>query len=334
MVLPSYCAAVLQEHTNSVAIIGARWPDITIECDVLGLTPDQVNRGSGESRADILAMAADAEVILAGPRPKFDAETLTQLRCRGIVRYGVGHDNVDLAAATRRRIAVAVVPDYGTDAVALHAVTLVLSAMRRIGEADQMTKSGMWNFDTLRPLHMPSALSAGVIGFGRIGRKTADHLETLGFGRVLAHDSHVPVDADGIESASLQEVLSGCDVVSLHAPARQDGRPLLGASELALMKPGSILVNTARGSLIDSEALVAALGYGRPALAALDVFESEPPQLDRFDGVLDSLIMTPHMAWYTEESERDLRTKAAMEARRLLRSEPLLNQVTIESESV
>jgi D-3-phosphoglycerate dehydrogenase len=226
-----------------------------------------------------------------------------------------------------------VVPDYGTDAVAFHAITLVLTAMRRIGMADTMTKAGKWDIDALRPLHLPSALSAGVIGFGRIGRKTADHLKALGFGRVLAHDAHAPVDAAGIESASLQELLSNCDVVTLHAPAREDGAPLLGELEMTLMRPGSILVNTARGSLIDTEALAAALATGRPALAALDVFESEPPGLEGFSGVLDRVIMTPHMAWYTEESERDLRTKAAMEARRLLDGEPLLNQVTNEAEA-
>lgn len=325
-----YCA---QMDARRIAVIGARWPDISIECEVLGRTPDQVAQDPGASRAGILAAAADADVILAGPRPRFDAGTLAQLRCRGIVRYGVGYDNVDVAAASRLGIVVAIVPDYGTDAVALHAVALALAGLRRIPAADHMVRSGTWDVGALRPLHLPVALTAGVVGFGRIGRRTAEHLRSLGFGRVLVHDAFVPIDVPGLQAAPLERLLSECDVVSLHAPARSDGLPLLGPAELELMKPGSILVNTARGSLIDTDALVDALGRGRPALAALDVFDPEPAEPERFAGVLDRVIMTPHMAWYSEESERDLRVKAAAEAKRLLDGDAPLHPVSSEGET-
>ncbi len=320
-------------HTERVAVIGARWPDISVECEVLGQEPDDVAQDPGVSRDGILAAAADAAVILAGPRPQFDAETLEQLSCRGIVRYGVGHDNIDLEAAHRLGIAVAVVPDYGTDAVALHAISLALAGLRRIPAADRLVKAGIWDVRPLRPLHLPRALSAGVVGFGRIGRRTAEHMASLGFGRVMAHDAHAPIDSTGVEAGSLEAVLIECDVVSLHAPARSDGAPLLASAELNLMKPGSILVNTARGSLIDTDALVAALGRGRPALVALDVFDPEPAEPERFAAVLDQVIMTPHMAWYSEESEHDLRVKAAAEAKRMLDGEAPLHPVLRTTEA-
>lgn len=319
--------------TKRVAVIGARWPDLSIECEVLGRSHDEIAHDPGTSREGVLAAAADADVILAGPRPQFDADTLARLRCTGIVRYGVGHDNVDLEAANRLGITVAIVPDYGTDAVALHAVALALTGLRRIPAADRMVKAGTWDMQALRPLHLPEALTAGVVGFGRIGRRTAEHLRSLGFGRVLAHDALITIDSASFEAASLDALLSECDVVSLHAPARSDGTPLLGAAELDLMKPGSILVNTARGSLIDSGALVTALGRGRPALAALDVFDPEPAEPERFAGALDRVIMTPHMAWYSEESERNLRAKAAAEAKRLLNGEAPLHPVSTGAEA-
>ena len=130
-----------------------------------------------------------------------------------------------------------------------------------------------------------------------------------------------PVDAPGVTDLPLDELFATCDLVTLHAPPPPDGSFLLGATELATMKAGSVLVNTSRGSLIDQAALVAALGTGRPGTAALDVFAREPLDPSIFDGVADRVILTPHMAWYTEESERDLREKAAAEAKRLLDGE-------------
>ncbi len=304
-----------------MAIIGARWPDIEIEAETLGLRSEDIPRGPGSTRADILDIAADADVILAGPQPRFDAATIAALNCRGIVRYGVGYDNVDVEAALRKGMKVAYVPDYGTEAVALHAVTLTLAALRRITAADRMVREGRWDMGSLRPLHLPSSLTAGVIGFGRIGSRTAYMLGGLGFGTVLAYDPYAPVEESGVEPAGLLELLGRSDIVTLHLPAGRDGTPLIGAGEIARMRPGSVLVNTSRGSLIDTTALVEGLAAGTPAVAALDVFDPEPPDLGAYSTVLERIIMTPHMAWYTEESERDLRVKAAEEAGRIGRGE-------------
>jgi len=315
---------------KTVAILGTRYPDFSLEETVLASLDVRIVSGPGASSDEIVATAGDAEVIVAGSGPRFDAATLARLRCTGIVRSGVGVETVDLDAARRAGIWVARVADYGTDAVALHAVALALAGVRRLVEADRRVRAGEWGFAPLRPLHLPSALVAGVVGFGRIGRRAADLLGGLGF-EVVAHDPVAPVDAPGVRGVPLAELLATADVVTLHAPAPADGSFLVGAHELATMRPGAVLVNTSRGSLVDEEALVAALAAGRPATAALDVYASEPPSPDRFAPVAEHVILTPHMAWYTEESQHDLRVKAAEEAARLLRGERP-HEVVVEPE--
>lgn len=318
-----------------VAILGTRYRDFAVEHAALDPLGVELTWGDGADRAAIVEVAGDADLVLAGSRPRFDAETLAQLRCRGIVRYGVGVDSIDLDAAARRGMWVVRTSDYGTEPVAHHAVTLALAATRRLIEADQRVKGGEWGFAPLRPLHVPSAMVAGVIGFGRIGRRVAASLSALGF-RVVAHDPHVDVDEHGAEhgvaGADLDAVLERSDVVSLHIPGRDDDSPLLDRAKLALMKPGAVLVNTARGSLIDQPALVAGLAEGRPGFAALDVFPAEPPDVSAFDGVADRLILTSHMAWYTEQSELEMRRQAVAEAARLLREEPPLEPVVTPAE--
>jgi D-3-phosphoglycerate dehydrogenase len=303
-----------------VAIVGTRYEDFGIEEAVLGPAGCTVVSGPGASADELVEVAGAADVIVAGSAPRFDAATIGRLRCRGIVRSGVGVETIDLDAAAAAGMWVARVADYGTDAVSLHAVTLALAGIRGVVAADRRVRSGAWGFAPLRPLHLPGELQAGVVGFGRIGRRTAELLHGLGF-RVVAHDPLAPVDAPAIADASLEELLATSDVVSLHAPAPADGSTLIGAAELATMKEHSVLVNTARGALVDQDALVAALQRGRPATAALDVFASEPVDASIFAEVAEHVILTPHMAWYTEESERDLREKAAREALRLLDGE-------------
>ena len=305
-----------------VAVLGTRYPDLAVEEQGLADLDVDLRRGDGADRAAVLEVAADADVILCGSAPRFDAATLDGLSCRAIVRYGIGVDSIDLDAARERGITVARVTDYGTEAVAFHAVTLACAGVRRLVEADHHVHAGGWGFADLRPLHLPSATRVGVVGFGRIGRAAAAMFVGLGF-RVAAHDPFAPVAGrvEGVaEVADLDTLLADSDVVSLHVPG--DDGVLLDARRLALLPAGSVLVNTARGSLVDPDALVAAMQQDRPRIAALDVHDAEPPDLTRFAPVADRLVATPHMAWHTAESELDLRTKAVAEAARILRGEP------------
>ncbi|HEX6446786.1 MAG TPA: C-terminal binding protein [Streptosporangiales bacterium] len=312
----------------TVAVLGTRYDSLAIEEAVLGPLGVRLVVADGGDAAQILAVAGDAEVILAGSRPRFDAAVIERLSCRGIVRYGIGTDSIDLAAARRAGMWVARVSDYGTEAVATHALTLALAGVRRLREADARLRSGDWGFGELRPLHLPSVMTAGVVGFGRIGRYVARLLAAVGF-RVLAHDPYAPATGDDVTvtAAGLDDLLAASDVVTLHVPALPGDRPLLDRTSLGRMKTGSLLVNTARGSLVDLDALGTGMRADRPRIAALDVFAPEPPDLSGLADVADRLILTPHMAWYTEEAETDMRTKAAHEAARLLRGEHPLDVV-------
>lgn len=313
------------KESSTVAILGTRFPDYSVEERILGPHGVRLQGGDGGDPENIATLAAGAAVVLAGSHARFDARVIEQLSCLGIVRYGVGVESIDLDAAARAGMWVAYVPDYGTEAVALHTVTLALASLRRLPSADAIVRVGGWEFSDLGPLHVPQSLTVGIVGFGRIGRRVAELLAPFGF-TLLVHDAYIEptVGKSAVRSVSLEELLSSSDVVTLHAPGSPTGRPLLGSMELARLKAGSVLVNTARGSLVDEAALINGLARGTPAMAALDVFAVEPPG-DRFEQVADRVIFTPHMAWYTEESELDLRTKAAHEALRILRGETPLN---------
>ena len=326
----------MEKRRPILAVLGTRFGDFDVERRVMGDV--EIVSGPGRDRSEILDVAGVADVILAGAAPRFDAETLEKLECRGIVRLGVGVDTVDLDAARRLGMWVSYIPDYGTEAVALHAVTLALAAIRRLPMADRHLREGSWGFANLRPLHLPQALTVGVVGFGRIGRRVAGMLCALGFERFLVADPEVSEDvlaASGIfgstRLASVADVLTESDLVTLHAPASSAG-PLLGAAEMATMKQGSIVVNTARGALIDTAALVAGLRAGRPGVAALDVFEPEPLDVAVFEPVAERVILTPHMSWYTEETELELRRQGAAEARRILEGGRPLNPVAVPQE--
>lgn len=309
-----------------VAILGTRYDDFSVEERILRPHDVEVVGGHGSDADSIARDAAGAVVLLVGSRVRLDAGVLARLSCRGIVRYGVGVETIDLDVAARRGIWVAYIPDYGTDSVATHAVTLLLALLRKLVAADATVKAGEWEFRRLRPLHSPSELTVGIVGFGRIGRRVAELLNPFGF-RLLAFDVYSPIDGFAEASpATLDDVVTRADAIMLHAPGDPRGRALLGSAELRRVKQGAVLVNTARGSLVDQAALVDALRDGRLAGAALDVFDEEPPsgELASFG---DRVILTPHMAWYTEESELDLRTKAAEEALRIVKGERPLNAV-------
>lgn len=310
----------------TVAILGTRYPDLSIEQEILeGVT---LVVGPGDTPHEIVDLTADADVVIAGSRPQFTAGVLERMTPRAIVRSGIGVDSIDLNHARRLGFWVLYVPDYGTEAVAFHTLSMVLAAMRRLPQSDRLVKLGKWGFAELRPMHLPSALTAGVVGYGRIGQRVAEHLRAVGFGQVVVHDPYVAgMDTD------LGELLEMSDVVTLHAPGPTDGSALIGPAEIARMKPGSILVNTSRGTLIDATALANGMAAGGPRMAALDVFSPEPPNLSVFAAVKDQLILSPHTAWYTEESQTELRVKSAWEARRILEGQEPLHAVVRPEEA-
>jgi D-3-phosphoglycerate dehydrogenase len=267
---------------------------------------------------EVAAQAGDAEVLLNQYVP-ITAEVLDAMpRCRLVVRYGVGVDNVDVEAATERGVWVANVPDYGRDEVADHTLALAMSVLRGVAVLDRSASDGVWGLDAARPLRRLSVLTWGVVGCGAIGAAVARRAAGLGM-RVLGYDLPQVPSEPPIERVPLEELLASSDLVSLHAALTPESHHLIGAEALGRMRPSAFLVNTARGGLVDTAALLAALDAGELAGAALDVLETEPPddlgwRLARHPRV----VVTPHAAWYSEEAFLTLKAEVAREALRVL----------------
>lgn len=237
-----------------------------------------------------------------------------------VVRYGVGVDNIDLDAARNRNIYVANVPSYGVDEVSDHAVALLLAVSRRIVTRDRDVRSGIWNVGQRQKIHSFGGKTLGVVGFGRIARRTAAKMRVFGFARTLVLDPYVAADdvrADEGEPVDLDTLCRESDVITLHAPLNDETRHMLSADRLALMKPTAILVNVGRGPLVDEAALVESLRKGRLFGAGLDVFDVEPPPRDHPLFQLENAVLTDHTAWYSEQSVQELQTKAAEEVARV-----------------
>lgn len=276
-------------------------------------------------RSEDSAMEAvrDADVVLVRESPVGRRVIDAMARCQAIIRYGIGVDNIDQVAAKERGIKVVNVPDYGTDEVSSQAVALALAVSRRIGLHDAEVRAGRWSTGVLQPMYRLRGRTLGLVGFGRIARMTLDKLSGFGFARVLVHDPSAELPP-GVEHAPLDELCAQADLVSLHAPLNAQTHHLIDARRLALMRPTAILVNTARGGLVDTDALYQALRERRILGAGLDVFEQEPPGAHPLF-TLDNVVVTNHMGWYSEEAMRELQRKTALEAVRVLRGEEPLH---------
>lgn len=253
-------------------------------------------------------------------------------RLRGIVRAGVGYNNVDLAAAGRRGIVVCNVPDYGTEEVADHAIMLLLALERRLLSCHEAMRRDVWDYRRAGEARRLRGKVFGLIGCGRIGSATALRAKAFGLD-VVFFDPYV---ADGFDKAlgirrafRLEELLPQCDYLSIHCYLSRETRHLINARALSLLPAGSYLINTARGPVVDQEALVEALESGRLAGAGLDVFEREPLDDVRLRQH-PRVILTPHSAFYSREGFVELRSKTAREVRRLLVGEPPRNPVNRE----
>lgn len=242
-------------------------------------------------------------------------------RCRVIVRYGVGVDNVDVEACTRAGIIVATVPDTSTDDVATHAIALLLACARRIVELDRRIRAGHWDRQSLAPMGRVSGKTLGLVGFGRIGQAVARKAIGLGL-RVTACDPIARLESFsdlGVTPSTLGDLLASSDYVSLHVPLTDATRHLLSDPEFAAMKAHAVVVNTSRGPIVDEAALIRALETGQIAAAGLDVMEVEPLPATSPLRRLDNVILTPHAAQYSDEGIRELCYRVGREAGTALR---------------
>ena len=317
--------------------------DAQAERDVLG--GDYEVRVHRERRAESIPdqLWAQADAIICYHEVPHRADLIDRLeRCRIIVRAGVGYDQIDVEAAARRGIPVCNVPDYGTTEVADHAIALMLGLARGLVSYHLRLLADPhagWHWSGAPLVRRLRGTRFGVIGLGRIGLAAARRAAALDM-RVAFHDPYHPDGAEravGYERcASLEELLGTADVVSLHCPLTPETRNLINERTLALMQPHALLINTARGALVDIDALDAALKAGRIAGAGLDVLPEEPPDpqhpllqaFKRREPYVDgTLLLTPHAAWASAAGRADLRAKSARTVKQYLEDGVLRNCV-------
>ncbi|MCA1647637.1 MAG: C-terminal binding protein [Chloroflexi bacterium] len=269
-----------------------------------------ISRPLREADGSVAAEVADADILISGGATVDDV-VLSQLRnVRFLLRPYVGYDDIDVDAVTRHGILFANVPDAFIEEVANHTLALILACNRKLVQNDAFVKSGRWsagerNRTAAMPLRRTSALTLGLVGFGNIARLVVDRARPFGF-RFVAADPFVTPEAahaTGVTLLSLEEVLAQSDIVSLHVFLNAETRGLINAQRLALMKPDAYLVNTSRGPVVDEQALVAALQAGKLAGAGLDVFEIEPVAAHSPLLGMPNVVLTPHIASYSEEGD-------------------------------
>jgi D-3-phosphoglycerate dehydrogenase len=273
------------------------------------------------SEDELIANVRDADVVLVA-MAQITRRVLENLpRCRAVVRYGIGLDNVDVEAATDERIVVAHVLDFCTEEVSNHAMALLLAAARRLLPLHRDIAAGRWRGKQVRGMAPVHGQTLGIVGFGNIGRAVGR--KGLAFGlRVLAHDPYCDRTAPeemGVKLAPLDELLAESDYVSLNTPLTPETRHMIGAAELKAMKRTAVLVNTARGPVVDEAALVEALSKGEIAAAALDVFEEEPLPTDSPLCRLENVMLSPHVGSVSPAAMRLLRQEVGRAAGDVLR---------------
>ena len=276
-----------------------------------------------------LAALAEVTAVMVDTGHRYDATAFAVMRrCRIISRYGIGYDNIDTEAAAAAGIWVSRVPDYGWEDVSDHAVALFFACVRNLRVNDLGVRSDAWGTagaPSARKMYRIKGRTLGLVGCGNIGRFVIRKLSGAGLARVLVFDPYLPaaeVAALGAEAVDLETVLRQSDYVSVHAPLTDETHHMIGAAQLQMMRRTAILINTARGPIIDESALAAALTNGTIAAAGIDVFEEEPlPPSSPLIG-LENTILSGHKAWLTEESREELARKAALNVAEVLAGRP------------
>ena len=267
---------------------------------------DLVLLPDGVTQEALIAETRDADILMMCYTPISRAVIEAAPKLRGIVKYGVGIDAIDIPAAREHGVTVVNVPEYAENTVAEGAFLLMLALLRKLPALSAKMRAAGWTWPEPRWLGRDVAgLTVGVVGFGRIGQCMA-RMAGAGFGaHVIAFDPHQPderLTAQGVERVTLNDLLARADVVSLHTVLNDETRHIIGAAELARMKPGALLINVSRGALIDEPALISALDEGRIAGAGLDVFEKEPLRPDHPLQDRPNVILLPHLTFWTEQA--------------------------------
>lgn len=299
--------------TFKVVVTDLGYPNYDSERQQVDSIDGELFLAECETAEDVTEATRDADGVLNRAAP-VTAQVIEQMaRCKVIARYGIGVDNVDVEAATRKGIVVANVPGYCVEEVSDQALALMLSAWRKVVSHDKAVRKGAWDISFRDPVYRLKGRTLGLLGLGAIARRLVEKVAGFGF-RIIAHDPYVSAEvADklGVELVDLDTLFRESDLLSLHAPATSETRHIVNKERLGQMKETTVLVNTSRGPLIDETALAEALKAKRIAAAALDVYEQEPPDTNSELFQLDNVIVTDHAAWYSEDSLAELQRRTA-----------------------
>jgi len=278
--------------------------------------------GQNRSEEAVVAAAQGCDVVMIqSVRPLLNSHTIPLLpKCRGIIRMGLGYDSVDVAAATAMGIPVSNVIDWCNNEVAEHAIALLMAGARKVALLDQILHSERWSRDEAVPIFRLRGKTLGLVGFGRVAQAVAKRLGGFGM-RLLGYDPYLDAAVMaqfGVQKVDLEALLRQSDTISIHARLTEQTVHLIGAREIALIKPSAFLINTSRGPIVDETALVLALQEGRLRGAALDVMEREPLPADSPLRQMTNVILTPHLASYSIEAVGELYSKGAEIAAQML----------------
>lgn len=277
---------------------------------------------------DVIAATREADLVVVNMVP-ITKEIVSQWKkCRLVIRHGVGYDNVDVAALNQAGIPLCYIPDYCQEEVAEQAIALLLACGRRLATSrhvlDESSARGAWDFKDIIPIYQAAGLTLGIIGCGRIGSRVYQKLHSFGF-KFLICDPYLSEERKrelGIEVVDHDTVFRNADYITIHTPLTPETRHLVNARTLALMKRTAYVVNTARGPMVDAQALAEALKNGIIAGAGIDVYEVEPPRPDFPLFNAPNVILTPHLAWYSENAGRRIRELIVLEIDRFLAGKP------------
>jgi D-3-phosphoglycerate dehydrogenase len=321
----------MAETDSLVVVTDYTFPDLRQEQVVCAAAGARFSAHQCRDAESVARATKGARVALVQFAPMTEAALAGLASGARVIRYGVGYDNIDIHAAATLGIEVAYVPDYCTDEVADHTATSLLAALRKLSALDASVRRGAWAAVAIcRPMSPFRQSTVGFLGLGRIGRAVMERLRPFGFSFLVFDPALSEADLAPLgarKAVTTDDLFAAVDALTLHAPSTPVTRHIVNKAALRRMKSGAVIVNTARGDLIDAEALAEALANGEIAGAAIDVFEQEPLPADSRLRAAPNLHLSPHAAWYSDTSLGRLQALAADEIRRALAGEPMRSPV-------
>jgi D-3-phosphoglycerate dehydrogenase / 2-oxoglutarate reductase len=296
-----------------VVVTDYEFQTLAPEKEVLSLLDVEFVAAQCHTEEEVIAVCKDADAIINQYAPISTKVIESLENCKVISRYGVGVNTIDVDTATQKGIVVGNVTDYSVDEVSDHAFALLLALARKVVKLNSEVKNGVWNFNLGKPIFRLRGRILGLVGLGRIPQALAKKAQSFGLS-IIAYDPYIPQEVANqlnIKLVELNDLFKESDYISVHAPLTKDTRGLISDEQLNLAKKDLFIINTARGPVIDESALIRALQAGKITGAGLDVTEYEPIQPDNPLLKMENVIITPHVAWYSEQSEIELKRKTA-----------------------